>query len=257
MDLPRDLVGIVTLRQRLSKVLLAQIRAELPSLVGEIEGSIQRYKRRLETLGESRNGLDEQRLFLLRISQAFQSLVKAAVDGTYGDPFFGDPWSREGYGKRLRAIIQNLNLDFAEAMRTRGHHWQIVDHVKIHNKPEKSSTDDPLPETVAKEVFIDKIQDLLSRTRGRDLPGMFNPLIVGDLFSDQSRPWEILATRHVELTWEAARTFLDLVVSFLTDGDTAEVLLKEVIDPVMETKLVCCYRTRSRNFCRHFGNSTR
>lgn len=63
---------------------------------------------------------------------------------------------------------------------------------------------------------------------------MFNPLIVGDLFHEQSALWERLMRLHLKAVWEAARAFLELVTSHLTDEITADALLREVIDPLME-----------------------
>jgi hypothetical protein len=65
---------------------------------------------------------------------------------------------------------------------------------------------------------------------------MFNPLIVGDLFHEQSAPWERLMQLHLKAVWEAARVFLELVTSHLTDEVTADALLREVIDPLMEQR---------------------
>ncbi|KAH6663787.1 dynamin GTPase [Halenospora varia] len=113
-DFPRNLVGITLLRARLSQVLLQQIRNELPSLLEEIEANVKEIQMALDKLGTSRDMNEEQRLFPLHISQSFQSIVNVAVEGTYGDSFFGDPRSVEGYSKRLRAVIQNLNMEFAE-----------------------------------------------------------------------------------------------------------------------------------------------
>jgi len=126
-DLPRSLLGVDKLRNRLSKVLLRQIAAELPSLIDEIEIKSKARRSQLDKLGEPRATLDEQRLYLLHISQSFQSLIKASVDGTYNDPFFEDAQSEPGYQKRIRAVVQNLNLDFAERIARRGHRREIVD----------------------------------------------------------------------------------------------------------------------------------
>ncbi|KAL8826245.1 MAG: hypothetical protein Q9191_003922, partial [Dirinaria sp. TL-2023a] len=104
---------------RLSKILLEQIAAELPSLIDEIEVKSSACRSRLDKLGDPRATLAEQQLYLFHLSQAFQSLVKAAVDGTYNDPFFDDPKSGPGYQKRIRAVVQNLNLEFADKIAAR------------------------------------------------------------------------------------------------------------------------------------------
>jgi GTPase SAR1 family protein len=225
-DLPRGTVGIVSLRQRLSQVLLDQIRNELPRLAAEIEYGIEHCRVELGRLGESRNTVRGQRLYLLRIGQSFQSAVKAAKDGSYGDEVFGDARTADGYCKRLRAVIQNLNLEFAETMRRAGCRRKIID-----------DTDAKASGTVTRTEYLNDIRELLKRSRGRELPGMFNPLIVGELFYEQSGPWERLARKHVELAWKSSVAFLDLLVKELADADTAEALRCEVIHPAMDVLL--------------------
>lgn len=234
-DLPRGIVGIHTLRERLSKVLLEQIKTELPSLIKDISSSLEECQARLSKMGESRVTIDQQRLFLLRISQDFQSLSRAAIDGIYGDPFFEDARSKAGYSKRLRAVVQNLNQDFAESMKVRGHFRHIVDDTMepvSENDSEKS-----YHIAVSRSDFIEEeIQPLLKRSRGRELPGMFNPLIVGDLFHEQAKPWEELARKHLRDICNAVRAFLELTVTYLTDEVTSEAILRELLDPLIDEK---------------------
>lgn len=73
-DLSRSLLGVNKSRKRLSKVLLGQIAAELPSLVDDIEIKSKACRSRLVKLGEPQATLEEQRLYLLHISQSFHSL---------------------------------------------------------------------------------------------------------------------------------------------------------------------------------------
>ena len=65
---------------------------------------------------------------------------------------------------------------------------------------------------------------------------MYNPLIVGDLFFEQARPWEKLTERHLRQVWDATRAFLDMVVSHLADDVTAGALLDEVVGPEMDKR---------------------
>ncbi|KAH7324040.1 interferon-induced GTP-binding protein Mx [Rhexocercosporidium sp. MPI-PUGE-AT-0058] len=196
-ELPRSLLGVDKLRNRLSKVLLGQIAAELPSLIDEIEIKSKARRSRLEKLGEPRATLEEQRLYLLHISQSFQCLIKASVDGTYNDPFFEDAQSEPGYQKRIRAVAQNLNQDFAEHIARRGHRREIVD------SPSKTVVPRGVI-AITRDEFMDHIQPLVQRTKGRELPGTFNPMIVADLFLEQSSPWEGLTRSHVRKIFEPA-----------------------------------------------------
>ena len=234
-DLPRATVGIVTLRDRLSRVLLDQIKAELPSLVEDIRASLQDCQSKLSKLGVRRETIDEQRMFLLDISQSFQSLTEAAVDGTYSNPFFGSPRDLLDRNKRLRAVVQNLNLDFAKIMRLRGHDREIVET----NPPKKyfiSEDSHSAPQVVSRAEFIQEIKSLLKYSRGRELPGMFNPLIVGEIFREQSKKWELLAREHLRDMELLLKSFLELTLSFLTDENTFEMILREIIDPSIDEK---------------------
>lgn len=229
-ELSRSLLGVDTLRDRLSKVLLKQIAAELPSLIDEIEIKSNDCRSRLKKLGEPRATLAEQRLYLLHISQSFQSLVKAAVDGTYNDPFFGDAESEPGYQKRIRAVMQNLNLDFAEHIARRGHRREITDPKNTSHIPRGV-----VP--VTRDKFIDHIRHLMRRTRGRELPGNFNPMIVADLFLEHSTPWEAITRGHIDKVWKAAKEFLGLAATYVADAATSKVLVQKIFEPALNQLL--------------------
>ena len=229
-ELSRSLLGVDKLRSRLSKVLLGQIAAELPSLIDEIEIKSNACRSRLDKLGEPRATLDEQRRYLLHISQSFQSLVKASVDGTYNDPFFNSADSEPGYQKRIRAVIQNLNLDFAEELARRGHRREIT----ASNDTTRLSGG-VVP--VTRDEFLDHIQRLMRRTRGRELPGTFNPMIVADLFLEQSVPWEAITRSHIDRVWKATRDFLSLAAVYIADAATSKVLFRKIFEPALDQLL--------------------
>lgn len=230
-SLSRSIVGISRLQSRLSNVLLDQIKAELPALAHDIQQAVDESEKQLGKLGAQRATIDEQRLFLLRIAQSFQSLCKAAVDGNYTDPFFGDAKSVEGFAKRLRAIVVKENNNYAKEMRENGQTRRILD------KAPRDGLESIGYRTtkIARAHFEDEIVILLERSRGRELPGMFNPLIVGDVFHQQSKPWEKLARRHVEATCELVSHFLELVVSSLSDEHTSSNLLRDVVAPFLDS----------------------
>ena len=229
-ELSRSLLGVDKLRSRLSKVLLGQIAAELPSLIDEIEIKSNACRSRLDKLGEPRATLDEQRRYLLQISQSFQSLVKASVDGTYNDPFFNDAESETGYQKRIRAVMQNLNLDFAEDLVRRGHRREITG-----SKDTTRLSGGVVP--VTRDEFLDHIHRLMRRTRGRELPGTFNPMIVADLFLEQSVPWEAITQSHIDRVWKAAKDFLSLAAIYIADAATSKVLFQKIFEPALNQLL--------------------
>ncbi|KAF7679745.1 hypothetical protein GT037_001396 [Alternaria burnsii] len=149
---------------------------------------------RLDTLGAPRATAQEQRRYLLQVSQSFSTLVKAAVDRQYSDAFFGDASTTEGYQKRLRAVLQNTLTEFAADMRKKGHTFTILD---------EGPTD--LPYEISRTDYISKVTRLLERSRGRELPGTFDPLIIGHLFHEQRKPWAGLVNQYLDVVLHAVR----------------------------------------------------
>ena len=228
--LPDSILGIAILRERLSKLLLVQIAAELPSLIEEIELKSAVCRTQLKKLGQPRANIEEQRLYLLTLSQSCQSLTKAAVDGTYNNIFFGDAKTKAGYQKRIRAVVQNLNQSFAETIAREGHRYTITDS-SIESPPKTRRSN---VKTLTRAKFLDRIEDLMKRTRGRELPGTFNPMIISDLFLEQSQPWEELTQSHIQQVAHAVGIFLKHLISYIADTSTSDALFQTLVEPALE-----------------------
>ncbi|KIW23993.1 uncharacterized protein PV07_09733 [Cladophialophora immunda] len=227
--LPSSQLGIDNLRPRLSRVLLGQILAELPSLVRDVERELDVCQSRLGALGAPRGSLLEQRTYLFHASQQFVDLTKSSVRGTYEDPFFGSADTDKGYNKRLRAIVQHTLTAFAARMRVEGHAQEIDDKEK-DGQPERKSG----PQFVSRQVYLDTVEARMRRNRGRELPGLFNPSIVDELFFDQCRPWKHLLHETEERLVSAARTTLELVVEHISDSVTGDGIMRFLIRPNLE-----------------------
>ena len=225
--LARRHVGIASLKPRLSALLRDQILSELPSLIMDVEVGVRDCKETLSRLGAPRSTLQEQRMHLLRVSQDFASLAKSAIDGVYNDSFFGSASTDLGYRKRLRAVVQNVLLDFAKTMRQRGHAKHIVEHLS-----KKMRAADP--RLITREEFIDEVLVLMKRSRGRELPGTYNPHIVADLFYEQSKPWQTCVHQVSAQVWEATMLLLSLILDHTADENTAAGLKRHIVNPAME-----------------------
>ncbi|KAI0097029.1 P-loop containing nucleoside triphosphate hydrolase protein [Hypoxylon sp. NC0597] len=228
-ELPSSMLGISELRKKLSNVLLRQIALELPSLIREINLKLDGSREELEELGEPRRTLDEQRLRLLQISEEFQSLVERSINGTYTGAFFEDAETSQGYQERIRAIIQNMNKEFAEELVKHGHRREIS------SGKNQSSTK---PEFITRDKFLDHVQNMMQRTRGRELPGIFSPMVVADLFQQQSSPWEQIAQDHVKKAWDAVGEFLELVVTYVADASIGDALIDKIFQPALNRLLL-------------------
>ncbi|KAF5876299.1 putative dynamin family protein [Botrytis fragariae] len=233
-EFPATSLGIGHLRKRLSDVLLRQIVGELPGMIEEIQTEFENSTKRLEALGEPRTNLEQQRHYLLHISLQFQKILRLAVDGTYDDPFFGDAKSEIGYQKRLRAVLQNLNLSFANKINYEGHRYYITDNAPKKKKNNDSDDESNTTISITKDQFINKIEDLMKRTRGRELPGSFNSLIITDLFRLQSTPWEAITQNHIREVLSNTRTFIQTLSSSIADSSTSEALFSRILEPALD-----------------------
>ena len=162
--------------------------SELPNLICDIQAGIHECRSTLIRLGEARGTLQEQWLYLVRVRQSFSSLIKAAVDGVYVHKFFGDAMTLVGFRKRLRAVVQDALLEFEKDMRREGHSQEITEEASPRKKVDT-------PKQISRSDFLDNVRELVRRSRGCELPGTFNPLVIGDLFYQQSKPWKRLVER--------------------------------------------------------------
>jgi len=193
-------------------------------VVAQIKDSINECTTRLKTLGASRASAQEQRRYLLQVSQSFSTLVRAAIDGQYSDPFFGDASTDGGYQKRLRAVLQNTLTDFAADMRRKGHAVTIVDE-----GPTK------LPHQITRADYIANVTKLLERSRGRELPGTFDPLIIGQLFHEQRKPWPGLVDQYMEIILRAAKVSARKALAHVCDETTFAGLSRRFINIRLES----------------------
>ncbi|TLS22355.1 uncharacterized protein PpBr36_09790 [Pyricularia pennisetigena] len=195
-------LGVAALRKRLSAVLWKQILHHLPSLREEMEDRIRECEETLLKLGDSRETVPKQRRYLLGVSQRFCQLMTAAVEGNYSDAFFADADSDEGYAKRIRAVVQSSLRDFKDIMIRDGKTEVISDYeipTEGHRRPANSNL-------VARSEYIKRVVRLMDRSKGRELPGTFNPIIVQDLFKEQCRPWKAIVADTTDLVVAAVTT---------------------------------------------------
>jgi hypothetical protein len=71
----------------------------------------------------------------------------------------------------------------------------------------------------------------MARIRGCELPGTYNPLIVGDLFKEQCKPWENLLDWLASEVIKAAKYVIRRALEYATDKNTATRVLLEIIKP--------------------------
>ncbi|KXL51256.1 hypothetical protein M433DRAFT_73240 [Acidomyces richmondensis BFW] len=227
-DLPRDMLGIDALCTRLTKLLERHLRTELPALHSELREKHCEICRELSLLGEKRSTLQEQRRFLMNASTQYQDIVKAAVNGQYEHEFFGDldadssVYQGENV-RRLRAVVQYLNLQFATTMRLYGHKLRVIEEGEESTddglKSQQELDDDyayfsDLQEVISRKDAIKRVLKILIRSRGRELPGTFNPLLISQLFWEQSAEWKTIAEFHIDKIGKVCSDFVAAAIDF-------------------------------------------
>ena len=199
--------------------------------------------KQLDVMGNSRTTSAECKAYLTQLSLEYYEFCKAAVDGHYE----GDYFSTEGDNsfsltsaatvRRLRAVIQHMNTGFSDTMRNHGHKYQISassvldsgdDNLRFPSLP---SAPLPSPHPVSqmqglglfpnklsptkmnKREALEWVRQVLIRTRGRELVGNFNPLLVGELFWEQCSNWNRLAVNFLDDVEEVCDRFLAILLS--------------------------------------------
>ncbi|KAM0724041.1 hypothetical protein Q7P37_000221 [Cladosporium fusiforme] len=210
-------LGVKSLKIRLSNVLKDQILLQLPGLLEDVSVGITASHSLLVQLGGSRATVGDQRRYLLQVSHDLSVLTKSAVDGMYNDRFFGDAMTEDGYQRRLRAVVQNTLTDFEEIMREEGQARVIVD---------KAEDETLGPREISRAHYLEEVTQLMRRSRGCELPGTFNPLIIGELFVEQCAPWTRHVTKAKEDVIEATYNAVTAIVDHSTVSDTADGILR-------------------------------
>jgi hypothetical protein len=253
-SLPLRQLGIDALRTRLTQVLFEHLHKELPNLHKELDSALTKAKSDLEKLGRPRSDVKSCRRFLAEESMKVHNILKAAVEGTYEHEFFADwadtePIPGTTENRRLRAQLQLDNAEFATRISKKGSAFMMSDgsgvpHPTIINTSPtpQSSTSNPPPSPSAppqsrkrkataltqaadppivrtRADMLEWVKNMLKRSRGRELSGTFNPLIIGDLFWKKSQRWASLAAEHTETVHKYLAAFVkDVIESVLPQG---------------------------------------
>jgi hypothetical protein len=142
--------------------------------------------------------------------------MQAAVDGNYSHAFFGSAKAEKGYQKRLRAVVYNTLTNFKNEMNSKGQARIIVED------PTRYAT--LFHGQVSLPTYVNEVKDLMCRSRGRELPGTFNPSIIGELFAEQCQPWKGIAVRTMDSILQHVDRVVRVILSYIAAEDTADAI---------------------------------
>ncbi|PBP15600.1 putative dynamin GTPase [Diplocarpon rosae] len=247
-SLSRDSVGIVALRARLSQLLFEHVKQELPKLRQDLEDALVDTKTQIAVLGQRRSTPEDCKAYLSQLSLEIYEISKAAVDGHYeGEYFhriqgeFKDDLSPISID-RIRAVVQGLNTEFAEYFRKNAHRYHIdVDKAEGLWSFDSISSDGlghwlgaVPPKRMSKEDTLKWVASVLARTRGRELVGNYNPLLVGELFWAQAAKWKTLAIDHIRHVADQCSIFLKTLLHDKCPKDVETRLWESIIHDALK-----------------------
>jgi hypothetical protein len=269
-DLPRQSVGIEALRVRLSNLLLGHLTQELPSLRDEMNKKLQTTKTELEALGEKRDTPSEQKAMLTKISMNINQILIAALTGHYVHDFFKsvdvkNHLTDDKNVRRFRAVIQDLNCNFANNMRLQGHKFNITQkkddtkqgniqtwlssgfsfdghEVKTQPTEEKKVDEEldewlPCPKKMTPDEAMEWVKTMIRGCRGHELPGSVNPEVTSHLFWEQSEPWKEIAEAHIEEIRSNCKQFVHQVLEYAAPAEFKKALEDIGVNAVLEEAL--------------------
>jgi hypothetical protein len=212
----------------------------------------------VEKLGAKRNTSQEQRLVLMKISMRINDILKSATKGYYDSPFFGSVNmdaavdSTENI-RRFRTVIQHLNIGFANDMRLRGHKFafgsgpgdeerETDEETKAQEELEELGEDEklsflPTPKKLERKEAVEWVKKTLERSRGYELPGTFQPMLISQLFWEQSAPWEQIASEHIKKVAQACKEFVGTVLEDTAPAEFKERLTALNVDAALSRSL--------------------
>lgn len=218
----------------------------LNDVIADILSGISKSESELKLLGHPRSTMAVKRMYLMQIAENFQLVARAAVNGSYDNPFFDATNDvNEGYSNlvesrsRLRARITLLHVEFVTAMEHFGHTW-CSKNSKVAQLPEVKPIGFSGKVSGSNEWGEDDMAEFaresIDANSGRELPGLFNPLAVGHLFRRQSVKWDGVGRIFATLVWDACQEFLEKVIQHIADLECGTAILTEYINPVMLQK---------------------
>lgn len=205
-ELKKDRTGIFALKAFLGGLLYDHIRNEFPEVVRDIEQLAASTEKELDLLGPSRQTAADQRRFLARIASEYQQNVTDALGGNYDPELSGDS------AMKLRMHISRLNEQFAKTMAVSGH-AKIFQDVEGRIDMEFSRTSGD------KDDIMQWIRELYRESRGAELPGTVNPRVLENMFRQQSKPWQRIATIYIAKVYSVIQGYNEIVFGRLVQDE--------------------------------------
>ncbi|KAK5655661.1 hypothetical protein OQA88_5594 [Cercophora sp. LCS_1] len=269
-SIPEGQWGIDALRNTLRVAFLQHTHAALPTVIAEVEETIETLEARLAGI-VSRSTDQARRLYLCGIARKFESLARQACFGTYQDdpcreshnvgrecracarffPRLSDE-SPKPHEQNLRANIRLLSKAFAFAMSEFGKTIEVG--VSSASQPNDSSQRRspvdgllgqdvmanhytfPRPRPIERQGLDEWLAARIPHWRGREPQGETSETTYHLLFEYLSEKWATIAGKHLDAVWLAVQRFVDaaLQAACPDDDDVRSSLCKHMTQPALK-----------------------
>jgi hypothetical protein len=87
------------------------------------------------------------------------------------------------------------------------------------------------------EFALILVLKVYSRTRGRELPGNYNHVLLAELFHFQSKRWRQLATDHIELVYNELKSFISMLSEHITHEERISLEISRQVNEHLATHM--------------------
>ncbi|KAF2844124.1 Dynamin family protein [Plenodomus tracheiphilus IPT5] len=248
-NLDKSRVGIDNLRNFLQGLLDNHIELELPKVRKEVESLLQTTESELAQIGPERTSTGQIRMYLTHTSMEFFNLTKAAVDGCYGgrDAVFFATGPKKN--NRLRAQIHMANEEFATYMRAKAAKRRFLpdDQNEASSGSEQTETSDRSENSdesssneqlrATKKQTMAWVKKIYLNSRGRELPGSYNHVVLSELFHEQCSRWGNVARDHLATVFSIVDKFVSAVVDHIIADDQVRNAVTRRVRKALDTSL--------------------
>ncbi|KAI2469349.1 P-loop containing nucleoside triphosphate hydrolase protein [Annulohypoxylon bovei var. microspora] len=227
--------GISALKRRVHELLIDLIRKEFPKLKADVVRELSTLKSQLGKMGESRSNQFTQRAYLNKISEAFQTLARDALNAYYTSNEIFD----ERHDLRLITRIVEENEKYSDIMWKNGHTRSFASNLDSA-EPDKPINIDPYPEIDISDCpdlegifdpldtimplaaddeddIMDYIEEVYNQSRGQDL-GTFSSTLVSTMFKEQSKKWKPITLAYMyRIIWKIHNFIEQIIIQICPD----------------------------------------
>ncbi|KAK5173877.1 uncharacterized protein LTR77_002558 [Saxophila tyrrhenica] len=248
-------VGILNLRYFCETFFDERIERELPKIREEIRTLIRKTESDLSQLPKERPTVGDMRTYLSRLAMQFHGLADAAVKGEY-DNKYSAFFASQGKGPdqaRLRALVHEGNSLFQQCMHEYGQTYKRSQALGPENQRQWASANtngedmDALMadgwEDAVPSLSVSALQDeqkyvtmgemrawiksTYVKSKGRELPGNYDQVLLTELYHQQSKKWSDIAEAHLGDTMSNIIAFIDKTISYLKMEQHVEAGIRE------------------------------